>query len=339
MKKKTIIITCAALLGSLGLGFMLWHDLMGSPFELTEPAYVYVRPGTDTDAIVRQLRYNAHATSVRGFTWGARLLGYTPRTGRYVVRPGDSMLTVLRRMRNGHQEPVRLTLPSTRGLNRVAGVLGRKLMLDSAMVANAFADSAFIASTGYTTATFPALFIPDTYEVYWDISLDELMERLERENEAFWQRNGRADSATAIGLTREEVYTLASIVDEETASTAEKPEVAGLYLNRLHIDMPLQADPTVKFAVGDETLRRITGEHLATESPYNTYKHTGLPPGPIRIATQAGIDAVLHATRHTYIYMCAREDFSGRHNFATTFGEHQNNARRYQRALNARGIK
>ncbi len=339
MKKETIIITCAALLGSLGLGVMLWHDLMGSPFELTEPAYVYVRPDTDTDAIVRQLRYNAHATSVRGFTWGARLLGYTPRTGRYVVRPGDSMLTVLRRMRNGHQEPVRLTLPSTRGLNRVAGVLGRKLMLDSAMVANAFADSAFIASTGYTTATFPALFIPDTYEVYWDITLDELMERLKRENEAFWQRNGRSDSATAMGLTREEVYTLASIVDEETASTAEKPEVAGLYLNRLHIDMPLQADPTVKFAVGDETLRRITGEHLATESPYNTYKHTGLPPGPIRIATQAGIDAVLHATRHTYIYMCAREDFSGRHNFATTFGEHQNNARRYQRALNARGIK
>ena len=339
MKKQTTIILCAVAAVCVAAGAMLWHDVTGSPFDIDEPAYVYVRPGTDADSVARQLTTEARARNLRGFRWAAALLGYTPRTGRYVVRPGESVLTVFRRLKRGQQEPVRLTIPSTRGLHRIAGVLGRRLMLDSAEVAAAFADTNFIATTGYTAATLPALFIPDTYEVYWDTPLDELMARLERENEAFWTREGRSDSAEAMGMTREEVYTLASIVDEETAATAEKPDVAGLYLNRLHTGMPLQADPTVKFAVGDETLRRITGEHLATESPYNTYKHPGLPPGPIRIASQAGIDAVLHATRHTYLYMCAREDFSGRHNFATTFAAHQQNARRYQRALNARGIK
>lgn len=338
--KKPLIIIALALVGiAVLLAVWAWRDLNSSPFRIDEEAYVFVRPGDAADVVPSQLLSEAHATNVRGWKLAALVLGYEPRTGRYAVRPGDSMLTVFRRIKNGHQEPVRLTLTSTRGLHRIAGVIGRRLMLDSTFVALAFSDSNYISSLGYTPETFPALFIPDTYEVYWDTSLDKLMERLQRENEAFWESDGRSAAADSLGMTREEVCTLASIVDEETAAVEEKPDVACLYLNRLRIGMPLQADPTVKFAVGDETLRRIRGNHLGVESAYNTYKHAGLPPGPIRIASKAAIDAVLHPSSHNYLYMCAREDFCGRHNFAATYAEHQQNARRYQRALNARGIR
>ena len=161
---------------------------------------------------------------------------------------------------------------------------------------------------------------------------------MERENNHFWTADRKA-KAEAIGLTHEEVATLASIVDEETANDAEKPIIAGLYLNRLRLGMKLQADPTVKYAVGDFTLRRILGKHLLTESPYNTYRNYGLPPGPIRIPSIVGLDAVLNPVEHPYLYMCAKEDFSGTHNYARTLAEHYQNARRYIRALNERGIK
>ena len=340
LTRRQTVITLATLVGiGIVVGTWLAISLLHSPFDIDEPAYIYVRPSDTEASIRRQLTSEAHATSTLGWRVANILSPLHLHTGRYIIRPDETWLTVYRRMARGHQEPTRLTLPATRGMNRLAGAIGHRLMLDSADVALAFADSSYAVMWGYTPATLPALFIPDTYEVYWDISLDALMERLQRENAAFWNSNGRDAQAAALGLTHEEVCTLASIVDEETAADAEKPDVAGLYLNRLRAGMPLQADPTVKFAVGDESLQRITGAHLAVESPYNTYLHVGLPPGPIRIASKAAIDAVLHATPHTYIYMCAREDFSGRHNFATTFAQHQQNARRYQRALNARGIK
>ena len=170
------------------------------------------------------------------------------------------------------------------------------------------------------------------------MSADELIERMRKEHERFWNKE-RLAQATAIGMTPEEVSTLASIVEEETNNNEEKPMVAGLYINRLHKDMPLQADPTIKFALQDFGLRRITNEHLKIDSPYNTYINIGLPPGPIRIPSKKGIDSVLNYTKHNYIYMCAKEDFSGTHNFAVTAAQHQANARRYQQALNRRKIK
>ena len=183
-----------------------------------------------------------------------------------------------------------------------------------------------------------ALFIPDTYEVYWNISIDKLMEKMVKGNQHFWNQQ-RTQKAKAMGLSPVEVATLASILDEETANNAEKPMIAGMYYNRLKAGMPLQADPTVKFALKDFALRRIYNKLLQTDSPYNTYKNTGLPPGPIKIASIAGIDAVLNHVRHDYLYMCAKEDFSGTHNFAKTYQEHLNNAGRYTKALNQRGIK
>jgi UPF0755 protein len=182
------------------------------------------------------------------------------------------------------------------------------------------------------------IFIPETYEVYWTIGVEQLMERMKKESKFFWNAE-RTRKAKALGLTPDQVITIASIVDEETANNTEKPMIAGMYYNRYRKGMPLQADPTVKFALQDFEIKRIYNNMLDVDSPYNTYKNEGLPPGPIRIPSVAGIDAVLNLVKHNYLYMCAKEDFSGTHNFATTYDEHLKNAAKYSRALNARGIK
>ena len=316
-----------------------WRNLMSSPFDITETTYLYIRPMDTEEDVRQQLREVAGARSMFGWNMARRLTEFHPRTGRYAVEPGESMLSVFRKLKHGQQAPVRFTIPSVRRLEKLAGVMANKLMLDSADVAFAFADSIFASNYGYTVATLPALFIPNTYELYWNTSLEAFMERMQRENHSFWSAKGRNDLATRMGMSHEEVVTLASIVDEETANNGEKPRVAGMYLNRLHTGMPLQADPTVKFALGNDTLRRILLEHLRIDNPYNTYRNQGLPPGPIRLPSVAGIDAVLNHESHDYLYMCAKEDFSGTHNFAHTYADHLKNARRYQQALNARGIR
>ena len=210
--------------------------------------------------------------------------------------------------------------------------------MDSLAVTILLSDSAFCAQQGYDTATIACLFVPNTYEVYWNISIDNLMKRMQKEHDNFWNMQ-RTLKAEALKLSKNEDCTLASIIDEETANNAEKPMIAGMYLNRLKADMPLQADPTIKFALKDFALKRIYHNMLQIDSPYNTYKNTGLPPGPIKIASIAGIDAVLNRTAHDYLYMCAKEDFSGTHNFAKTYQEHLKNADKYSKSLNERGIK
>lgn len=231
-----------------------------------------------------------------------------------------------------------LTIPESRTTDRLAGALSKKLMLDSASVAILLKDSAFCAKLGYDPANIVCLFVPNTYEVWWNTSLDNLMARMQKEHDHFWDAD-RTAKAKAIGLTPNEVCTLASIIDEETANNAEKPMIAGMYINRLNKGMPLQADPTIKFALQDFALRRIYHDMLTYNSPYNTYRNIGLPPGPIKIASVAGINAVLNRVEHNYLYMCAKEDFSGTHNFAATYQEHLRNAAKYSKALNDRGIK
>ena len=223
-------------------------------------------------------------------------------------------------------------------MDRLAGALSKKLMLDSTTIARALTDSAFCARYDCDTATIAAMFVPNTYDIYWNVGMDKLMERMVQEHKRFWNAE-RTAKAKAIGMTPLQVSTLASIVDEETANTAEKPMIAGMYINRLRTDMPLQADPTIKFAWKDFALRRIYHKLLDIDSPYNTYRNTGLPPGPIKVASVAGIDAVLNHVEHDYIYMCAKEDFSGTHNFARTYKEHLANAAKYTKALNERNIK
>lgn len=298
----------------------------------TTPTSVYI-DADDTQDSVRIKAGNPKRWSWLDWYYDAR-----PRTGHYQIQPGESMLDVYRKFQGGTQTPVRVTVPQVRTIDQLASRLARQLMLDSASIATALHDSAYCARLGYTWQTLPALFIPNTYEMWWNTSVDKFMQRMQRENRAFWTE-ARMEKAQALGMTPVEVVTLASIVSEETAYVPEMPKVAGMYIRRLQIGMPLQADPTVKFALGDFSLRRILFKHLEVNSPYNTYKNKGLPPGPICIPSVKAIDAVLNHEQHGYLYMCAKEDFSGSHNFARTYSEHLANARRYARALDKRGIK
>lgn len=329
---------------ALAICIFVYHKLTekyGKFSETTkEVGYVFIDTDDNIDSVCMKLRPLSNEKSmncIRSLMDNAKYNQHI-RTGRYRIEPGKRIIDVFRQLKGGMQEPVMLTIPEARTMERLSALLDRKLMLDSATIAQALTDSLFCQQQGYTLETIPCLFVPNTYEVYWDMSLENLIKRMHKEYDVFWNSERKA-KAEAIGLTPNEVQTLASIVDEETANNAEKPTIAGLYLNRLHKGMLLQADPTVKFAMRDFTLRRILNVHLKTDSPYNTYKYPGLPPGPIRVASIQGIEAVLNPETHDYLYMCAKEDFSGTHNFAVTLQEHQKNARRYQEALNKRGIK
>ena len=334
MRKRTIIlcVSCVVVL-LLAVPPII---LLSSCYDAEQENQVYVYD-SDTPVSVKQ-KLAGVGVRTRGFSLLNRLLDYKVRSGRYTIRRGNSILSIFRKLRNGQQDPFNLTIPSVRTLDRLYAYLGEHLMMDSATVAQELANGWADGAHSYSVETLPALFIPNTYQVYWNISVPDFMARMQRENDAFWSGE-RDQKAKVMGMTRTEVATLASIVDEETSNNQEKPMVAGMYVKRLSIGMPLQADPTVKFALGDFSLRRIWGKHLTVDNPYNTYKNTGLPPGPIRIASIVGIDAVLNHVKHDYLYMCAKEDFSGTHNFARTYPEHMQNARRYAQALNQRGIK
>lgn len=338
LPSKTYLIV-AAILVALILTIIL-YCLFANFSRLDKVAYIYIDADDTEDSVYQKIEPIAHATAFNGFSTMGRHTGYGNHilTGRYAIPPDESTFHVFRRITRGMQEPIMLTIPESRTIPRLAAYLSSRLMIDSLEIAQSLTDSAYVARYGYDLFTLPALFIPNTYEMYWNISLDTFMERMQRENATFWNPS-RLALCDSIGLSPVQVATLASIIDEETANNAEKPTIAGMYLNRLREEMPLQADPTVKFALNDFTLRRIYKKHLTVENPYNTYQNTGLPPGPIKIASVKGIDAVLHYDHHNYFYMCAKEDFSGTHNFAESYYEHLRNARKYSQALNSRGIK
>lgn len=256
--------------------------------------------------------------------------------GAYRVDNGQTALRTARNMAAGRQTPVRLTFNNIRTMEQLAARIDAVLecQADSFYAA---ADSV-LSAEGYQEPEYVAAFLPDTYEMYWTADAPSVVKRLLAYRDRFWNEK-RMAQAEALGLTPVEVTTLASIVEEESNKTDEHPMIARIYLNRLNRGMRLQADPTVKFATGDFSLRRIRGRHLSIKSPYNTYLNAGLPPGPIRIADGRAIDAVLSAPESDALYMCARPDFSGYHNFASDYATHRVNARRYQEALNKRAIK
>ena len=255
------------------------------------------------------------------------------KPGHYCLAGGLTNKQLVRVFAYGWQTPVRLIIkPHVRDLNKMSKMLGQQLEATPAEIREAMDDKEIMESHGFNKATYLAMFLPDTYEVYWTTTPLQLLDRLWKEYEAFWNKS-RTAKAQEAGLTREEVITLASIVIEETKYEPEMPRVAGVYMNRLNIDMPLQADPTVIYAVGDPSLKRVLNRHLETDSPYNTYKYAGLPPGPITMPPVAAIDAVLNYEHHDYLYFCAKDSFDGQHVFAKTLSAHNENARRYQRAL------
>lgn len=340
--KRTFIRRVMALFVVLLLaaGFWAYRMVLASNFSIKETTYVYVDSQKNFNDLCNQLKDSASCKSLASFKQLAYLIGYPDKmkTGRYAIEPGTGNLRLLKNLIGGLQSPIRITFNNIRLRTDLAQRLDDQLMVTKDELLTRFADSTYCAELGFTTETIQCMFIPNTYELYWDITPDNFMKRMQKEYKAFWTAD-RLAKAAKIGITPVQVSVLASIVEEETAKADEMGMVAGLYLNRLQINMPLQADPTVKYAVGDVTLKRIMFEHLQVESPYNTYKHTGLPPGPIRVPSIKGINAVLNHDQHNYIYMCAKEDFSGRHNFASTLAEHAKNANRYRAELNRRQIK
>jgi UPF0755 protein len=302
--------------------------------------YLYIDSDDNIDSIYEKLDTITTSSGMAAFSMLARHSDYADNIipGRYALESGMGAFRFLRNLKKGAETPLHLTIPSVRTMDKMAEVLGKKLLVDSLELQKAFSDPATCSRYGLDTLTIGCMFIPNTYDVYWTITTKELLDRMQKESRAFWN-NERQQKAEALGMTKEQIITLASIIDEETSNNAEKPMIAEMYLNRLAKDMPLQADPTVKFALKRFELKRIYHEHLSVNSPFNTYRNKGLPPGPIRIPTVAGIDAVLNHANHDYLYMCAKEDFSGTHNFAKTYEEHMQNAKKYADALNKRGIK
>ena len=341
MKKRTrniLIASIVILLFGIAGAAHIYYYFFAQPYQNTDTTYIYIDRDDDVDSVCHKIAKAGNPKQMHGFESLVRYKGYSPKTGRYAIQPTDNMRYLYNRLNMGYQTPVRLTIGSVRTLDRMASNVSRQLMIDSTEIAKLLTDSGFIRKMGYTKETLPALFIPNTYEVYWDMSAEDFMTRMQKEHKAYWNEK-RMKQAEAIGLTPIEVATLASIVEEETANQAEKPMVAGLYINRLKRGMLLQADPTVKFSLQEFGLKRILFKHLEVDSPYNTYKHAGLPPGPIRVPSYQGLESVLNYTKHNYLYMCAKEDFSGTHNFAVTSAQHAANARKYQQALNRRGIR
>ncbi len=251
------------------------------------------------------------------------------KPGCYRFVRGMNNKAIVRTFACGWQEPVQLTFNShVRTLERLSGILGSKLEADSADFARVLLDPQTARAYGFQPETFLAMFIPNTYEVYWTITPGNFVTRMFKEWEAFWNEE-RTHKADALSLSKTEVSTLASIVVEETRFADEMPVIAGVYLNRLHKGIPLQADPTVKFLVREEGVTRILNRHLKIDSPYNTYKRKGLPPGPITMPSIVAIDAVLNYARHNYFYFCARDSFDGRHEFASSYSDHLRNANAY----------
>lgn len=261
----------------------------------------------------------------------------TRRAGAYCIQEGETPFQTMRRLTSGGQTPIRVTVSGTHILKSIANKLAAKLETNPEELYKAMTDSAMLASHGLKPDDAKALFLEDTYEVYWTDTPEQVVQKIGSNYDSKWNEKRRLQ-AEELGLTPREVMIICSIVDDETNAQSEKGRVGRLYINRLNSGMKLQADPTVRYAHGDYTIRRVTGKHLTIDSPYNTYKYEGLPPGPIRNTSAATIQEVLESKPSFELYMCAREDFSGRHNFATTYEEHLQNARRYQKALDERGI-
>ncbi len=346
MKRKLILLAILAAVLVILVGTMAVYGYIQMAYKpwIQQTCWVYVRQGDTSKQVLDQIAHEG----------GARTQGFWPDMafrlfkleknlqreldGAYRLKEGSSMADVLKKITRHQHDAVRLTFIGTRTVNELAGKMALDVEADSASILQAMYAPDFLAQCGCDSANVGSFFLPDTYEVYWNITPQKLTNRLLTEYRKFWNEARKAQ-AEALGLTPQQVSILCSIAEEETANRHERGVVARLYWNRLQKGMPLQADPTVKYAAGDFTLRRILNNHLQIKSPYNTYLNAGLPPGPIRIVEKATIDAFLNSAPHPYYYMCAKEDFSGLHNFATTLNEHNRNAARYHQALRRNGIK
>lgn len=300
---------------------------------------VYVRPTTTYNEIIDTLSNNVTKENVGKFKNISKFDKYENKIkpGSYLVDTWMNVFDVYRNLSTGKQTPVNVSFNNIRTIDNFSKKVSSQLMFENEDLIKALNSQAIQEKYGFTKEEFVSMFLPDTYQFYWTVSVDDFLNRMKREYDKFWNEE-RVKKAENLGLTPTQVSTIASIAEEETNNVKERGVVGRLYMNRVQKNMPLQADPTVKFALQDFSLRRIKNEHLKVNSPYNTYKNPGLPPGPIKIPSKTTIDSILDSEPHDFIYMCAKEDFSGLHNFAVTYKEHMQNAAKYRNALNKRKI-
>ncbi len=326
------------LMCSVGVAYWAWNAMVGPSADFKEESRVlYIPSGADLDAVVDSLVAIQAVSDEGRFRWLAEQKNYAVKPGRYRVVNGMSMNDLVNMLRAGEQEPVMVTFSNVGDLAGLAGRIATVLYPDSLAFLEAFQDPAMQREVGLNEATIISLFIPDTYEFWWTTEPGQFIARMRREHDAFWT-DARTAKAEVLDMTPVEVATLASIVQAETVKMDDARRIAGVYLNRLRIGMPLQADPTLKFALGLKGVNRILNVDKQVDSPYNTYRNPGLPPGPINMPEPRFIDAVLDAEKHDYLYFCARADLSGYSEFARSYEQHLVNARKYQRALDRRGI-
>ncbi|MCF8233823.1 MAG: endolytic transglycosylase MltG [Bacteroidales bacterium] len=344
--QKFILFTLLFLiLVALVVGYMLYRVMYHPNVWLgeKEEVSVYIPHGTDFNEVKSILYSNGMIVNRRNFEWLAKQKEYPAniKPGHYVIEQGMNNNDLINMLRAGKQTPVQVVFNNINTLEELAGKVSLQLELDSATLIGLLKDSALLSKYNLQPETAASLFIPNTYEFYWTTGADEFIERMQREYNKFWSE-GRKSKAKELELSIPEIVTLASIVEKETNKEEEKDEIAGVYMNRLTRGWLLQADPTLKYILeyqmGDEEIRRVLKRDKEIESPYNTYKYGGLPPGPICLPSISSIDAVLNYDDHSYFYFCAKDDLSGYHVFSKNLNQHNLNARKYQRALDDQNI-
>ena len=339
MKRIAFGIFCILLMSSVLFFIKSYKSIIYPNISTAENYSLYIYSNDDFETIKNKLYSDSLVINKKSFEWFAKKLDYPKyiKSGHYIIKDGMSNRHLLNMLRSGSQTPVKFTFNNIRTLEQLAARIDEQLELDSLAVLNAIKGNATLKEMGFDKENFAALFIPNTYELYWNIDANEFVEKMINEYNKFWNEE-RINKAKSLNITPIEVSILASIVDKETTKVSEMPRIAGVYINRLKKNWALQADPTLVFAIGDFEIKRVLDIHKEFESPYNTYKYIGLPPGPICIPSIAAIDAVLNAEKHKYFYFCANSDMSGYHVFARNMKEHNMNAEKYRKALNKRRI-
>lgn len=333
---RIILLIIVLIAGSAGLHY--YNTLFKSNINDNSEEYLYIPTHSTFDDVINIVKQKNIIIDTETFAWVAKRMKYkNVKPGKYKITKGMSNVELIRMLRAGKQEPVKLQYQNIRLKKNFAGYIGTQLEIDSTQFLSMLDSMDLLRTLGFDEDNIFCMFIPNTYEFYWNTSADKFITKMHDEYGKFWNEE-RKNKAKKIGLSPIEVSILASIVDQEALVNSELKRVAGVYMNRLNRGMKLEADPTVIYAIGDFSIKRVLNRMLKCNSPYNTYMYNGLPPGPICMPSVAAIDGVLSYEKHNYIYFCAKEDFSGYHNFANNITDHQNNARKFQQALTKRRI-
>jgi len=343
MKKVLKIITPIIILAALAVGYYL-YDAIYTPnvaIDLSK-SDITITNGSSFEDVAKMLIDGKYIEDESSFRLVSKLMKFDQKSnisGKYKIKPGSTNKELITLLRSGNQEPVNVTINSVRFVSDMAGKVSKYIEPDSMTLFNYLIDANNLQKWGYNKENLMSLFIPNTYEFYWDTSPEKFVNRMQSEHKKYWSAKGREQAISELGITKEEAYALASIIEKETTNPKERKTISGVYHNRLRNDIALQADPTVVYAVGDFTIRRVLNKHLKKESPYNTYIHTGLPPGPIYMPTLASLDAAIFPEDHKYIYFCAKPGYENEHSFASSLRAHNRNAKIFHNWLNQEGIK